>query len=57
MTGFLFDLQHLNIKTLTDDVVRQLMFRFGFAKLITLLLMRYKQPFLLQETVLIGELI
>lgn len=57
MTDFLFDLQHLNIKTLTDDVVRQLMFCFGFAKLITLLLMQYKQPFLLQETVLIGKLI
>lgn len=31
MTTFLFDLQHLNIKTLTDDVVRQLKFRFGCA--------------------------
>lgn len=40
MTGFLFDLQHLNIKTLTDDVVRELKFCFGFAKLITLLLMQ-----------------
>lgn len=35
MNGFLFDLQHLNIKTLTDDVVRQLKFCFGYAKLVT----------------------
>jgi len=43
MSGFLFNLQHLNIKTLTDDVVRQLkMFCFGFAKLIALLLTQYK---------------
>lgn len=40
MTGFLFDLQHFDIKTLTDDVVRQLKFCFGYAELITLLLMQ-----------------
>lgn len=46
MSGFLFNLQHLNIKTLTDDVVRQLkMFCFGFAKLIASLLTQYKWPF------------